>query len=633
MLTVSTAANNYGLLLLALGIAAVGGYVLYKSPRNSINRSFFVLTSGATLFVAGIALLSITGNFLFDKCIHYGGLILVLGLFLFAQTFPARKEKTRMMQWYIYIPFVVAALFIIPSGLLVQNMVIEPDGNISPVIGPLLIWYGLGLGIYIIWSSALLILSYIHADKKTRLQLKYLMLGLGIFIACTLMSDVLLPALAGNSTFNLVGPMSSIVFFAAAAYAIIRHELMDIRVIIQRGLIYTALLALIISVYISLVMVVGFIFGTSPRSIFFSAGVTTVLGIFGVPFIERYFRKVTSKIFFKDEYDYGKTLHALSEALHRNVEFGAMEYRTREILEEVFHPQSISIRQSGEVVLGDKRSGDPYTAVDRRLIDTFSNQAAIAFERARLYDEVRRHAADLEDKVTMRTQELRLAQENQKQMMVDISHNLQTPLAIFQTKIERLKRAMPDDVEIRTFEKSLASLSAFTYDLLKLAKLEHGAPTSHTPFDLSHVFEEIAEEISVIATSRDIRVHSSITPHVVISGDAQQIREAIMNIASNAVKYMRPQGEKAITFSLEKDGTRATLSISDTGIGIPESDIDHIFERFYRAQKPREDVRGSGLGLAITKRIIESHGGTVSAKSTAHTGTTITIHLPLKREE
>ncbi|HEY0011208.1 MAG TPA: ATP-binding protein [Candidatus Paceibacterota bacterium] len=235
----------------------------------------------------------------------------------------------------------------------------------------------------------------------------------------------------------------------------------------------------------------------------------------------------------------------------------------------------------------------------------------------------------LEAKVDERTREIRALQEEQRRMIVDLSHNLQTPLAILKSKIDRLRRTVAHDTELAALEQSVDSLSTFIYDLMELATLEQSLKKEgRARVSLSALLEELAEEVSVIADSADIKVEGDITPGVMVVGNEKRLREALMNLASNAVKYMREDGVKEIGFRLRVEDHTAHVTITDTGIGIAAEDLSHIFERFYRGST-KYGTSGTGLGLSIVKSIVVDHGGTITAESEAGAGTTFSLTFPL----
>lgn len=489
-------------------------------------------------------------------------------------------------------------------------------------------------------------------NRTRRLQLTYVLIGLLITASAQVLFDVVLPLL-GELHFSALGPIMSLFFAAGAAAAITRYKLLDIRIVVQRGLIYSLLLITIVCIYVSLVAVFGMSMSSSNTiNIFFSAGITIVVSVFGTPVIERFFRRVTDRIFYKDTYDYATALWTLSAILYENVEFDDLIRESERSIESILHASSVRIivhhsvsKDSdmscalyipikldgsgiGSIQVGAKRSGDLYEPRDSQLLETFAYQAATAFSRARLYCDAREHAAELEARVQARTKELSDSHARERQTINDIAHNLQTPLTILQTKLDGLKPLLPDDSAMHSLERSLIDFSDFVYDLLALARIEARKNTESHDIDLSLLMSDLSEEIHIIADGHGIRVETSITPGIAIQCDERQLREALMNIVSNALAYVRDDGVRVISITLHADTDTVCVAIKDTGMGISERDLPQVFDRFYRGTDMPNDRAGTGLGLAIAKRIIEQHGGTIDAESTLGSGTTITIRLP-----
>lgn len=651
--------SNYSLVLVGLIVATSALLILIKNPKSDLHRSFFIFAIGGAAWVSGIGLLSLTKNFSFDQMINFGGVIFIVGFFLLALSIPV-KMRFSVNPLLVLTPVAIDMIYIIPSGLVNRGMVIGKGGVLIPVPGPF-IWPHALLGLcYTAFGIIILAYKFKHSNGKERLRIKYLFLATGLFASISVICDAILPAL-GISSVNLLGPLSSIPFIAITAYAIVRHELMDIRIVIQRGVIYTLLLALIAAVYLSIVNFLGIIVGTdSGIAIVITGMVTTAAGIFTFPLLEKVFRKLTDRFFFRDRYNYADALHELSEIVYTTIEFDLLVERIESALLTIFKCDSVKLDidpqkhklfdsemkasshmptarvpialgqdEIGSIFCGRKRSGEDYMPHDIQLLETFAYQAATALSRAKFYLEVKSQAITLESKVDARTKDLQRAQEHQKQMMLDISHNLQTPLAIFQTKIEQLKQSYRFDPAVANFEQSLRDLSSFIYSLLTLAKLENRPePPSIAEVNVSDLVDDIAEEMSIITENAGIELNVKINPDVKVLGSTRELREAILNIASNAVKYMREAKKRTIAIRLEKKETSTLLSVADNGIGIAETDAARLFERFYRVKKTKNST-GTGLGLAITKKIVDYHGGRIWCESKEGVGTTFFIELPL----
>jgi signal transduction histidine kinase len=159
--------------------------------------------------------------------------------------------------------------------------------------------------------------------------------------------------------------------------------------------------------------------------------------------------------------------------------------------------------------------------------------------------------------------------------------------------------------------------------MLALAEAEQDDRVSLSRFDVTGVVRELAQMLGK-TFSREIRVHAPASP-IPMKGDKDKIRQLMLILLDNAIKYSK----EPIDVRVRQDKTSVKLEVSDYGIGIPESEIPYLFERFYRVDTARHRrTGGSGLGLSIAKRIIELHKGSVEVFSKPGSGTTISIQLP-----
>lgn len=231
---------------------------------------------------------------------------------------------------------------------------------------------------------------------------------------------------------------------------------------------------------------------------------------------------------------------------------------------------------------------------------------------------------------------LQAAFERQRQFTADASHELRTPLAVMRGDIEIALRRDRKPEEYRSVLTSnleeIIRLSRLVEDLLMLARGDAGQTLLQCePMDLAELCAQVTEYLSPLAEEKGQRLiytPPESTP-LKVNGDAQRLKQMLLNLLDNAVKYTPPQG--TIRLRLTQEAREAVVSLSDTGRGIPEEDLPHIFERFFRHSRSTSDktVQGFGLGLSIVKWIVDSHGGKISAASTLGQGTTFTVRLPL----
>ncbi len=222
-----------------------------------------------------------------------------------------------------------------------------------------------------------------------------------------------------------------------------------------------------------------------------------------------------------------------------------------------------------------------------------------------------------------------------RRFTADASHELKTPLTVLRAGVERAITTpnLPQDT-LATLEETLQEINRMTElvdALLTLARADEGiAPLHREPVDLRGIVEEVQETGELLAEEAGVTMEvATPTEPMVVSVDASRIRQLILNLVTNAVKYTPAGG--SVRMQLGPANGRVTLSVADTGIGIAPGDLPHIFDRFWRADsaRTRTGVRpGSGLGLAICKWIAEAHGGQIAVVSRPGRGTTFTVTLP-----
>ena len=246
-----------------------------------------------------------------------------------------------------------------------------------------------------------------------------------------------------------------------------------------------------------------------------------------------------------------------------------------------------------------------------------------------------------------------------KQFTADASHELRNPIAVIQTNVQvALADPAPNAAEqqqqFQVIERLTRRLGRLVDDLLFLARQESGlVPLQKTPFDLDLLLAEVAEEQQAIAQEKGIHLNyrppspaapagpagqasgQQDIPPFTMTGDPDQLTRLFTNLIGNALQYTPPQGRVSITLQPTRQQNQSWLQVAvqDSGIGITPETLQHVFDRFYRADPARsrglDGATGSGLGLAIAKVIVDNHKGHIRIDSLPDQGTTVTVLLPL----
>ena len=228
--------------------------------------------------------------------------------------------------------------------------------------------------------------------------------------------------------------------------------------------------------------------------------------------------------------------------------------------------------------------------------------------------------------------------------VANVSHELRTPLTAIRGYVETLLRNPPrDTADARHFlgviERNSDRLSRLTEDLLILSDLESGKlPLALRPVDISKLAQRTLEVFWEPAKKKQLNLTQEIEPGLPpLSGDFDRLQQLFINLVDNAIKYSPEGGTVTMKAAAVPDGRArkmVQISISDTGIGIPEADVPRLTERFYRVDKARSrELGGTGLGLAIVKHIVQAHQGTLKIESVLKKGTTVHVQLPAAEQE
>lgn len=237
----------------------------------------------------------------------------------------------------------------------------------------------------------------------------------------------------------------------------------------------------------------------------------------------------------------------------------------------------------------------------------------------------------LNEQLEGKNREIEAATQAKLMFFTNVSHELRTPLTLIETPVEQLlAENQLSKVQRRLLEvahRNVRTLLKLINQILDFRKVEGGKMTLQlAETDLAALIGNVVSEFVAAAEHKRIRLSCRLPEHVTAKIDAGKVERVVSNILSNAVKFTPVAGEINVELVVDTPQDTATLSVTNTGKGIAESDLPHIFERFYQ---PQHSEGGTGIGLALAKAFVDMHGGHISVSSKPEGTTVFTVHLPL----
>jgi signal transduction histidine kinase len=282
---------------------------------------------------------------------------------------------------------------------------------------------------------------------------------------------------------------------------------------------------------------------------------------------------------------------------------------------------------------------------DQQVLSALADQAAIAIENAKLFEQVRQHAKELEAKVSERTRELEAANlelaaasRHKSEFLANMSHELRTPLNAILGYTELILDKIYGDVSekiqdvLGRLEQNGRHLLGLINDVLDLSKVEAGQLTlSLNDYSMKEVVQTVFTAVESLAAEKSLALEVKVSPDLPPGkGDEQRIVQVLMNLVGNAIKFCE-EGE--VRVEAEASTETFLVSVSDTGPGLSDADQEKIFEEFHQVDSSSTRKKGgTGLGLSIAKRIVEMHGGRIWVESTLGNGSTFRFTLPIRVE-
>ncbi|MBS4014782.1 MAG: GAF domain-containing protein [Bacteroidetes bacterium] len=323
--------------------------------------------------------------------------------------------------------------------------------------------------------------------------------------------------------------------------------------------------------------------------------------------------------------------------------FRKLDESMKELGASLYLPLIIESKLIGLFVLGKKISGDAYTIQDLNLLETVANQIAIAINNAQLYEQSQYFNQILKVRVAEATKELAEAYRELKKLddsktefLSLASHQLRTPLSAIKGYLSIVmegnfgKLQKKTEGAIKDVYQSNERLINLVNDLLNITRIEAGR-LEYCPqqTNLSNLIQEVIKELEMTAKNKNLTLISKIAKIPQINLDPNKIRQVLINLIDNAIKYTEKGG---ITIQAKKVKDQIMVEIKDTGIGINKEKMETLFQWFSRGKGTLKlDAGGFGLGLYIAKKIIEKANGKIWAESKGNDkGTTFSFSLPIK---
>jgi signal transduction histidine kinase len=272
-------------------------------------------------------------------------------------------------------------------------------------------------------------------------------------------------------------------------------------------------------------------------------------------------------------------------------------------------PVTTKDKRIGVLEVFNQQAGD-FNSLDQEILVSFANQVAIYIDNTKLF--------------------------LQSDLVAELVHELHTPLASLNTAVHLLQRSdLPTDKREQIsamIQTEFYRLTHLTTSLLDYARLESGrAKFQPSKFDLSQLLADSVKVMQMQADGKGIKILLDIPDNpLYLNADKDKIKQVVLNLLNNAIKYNRPGGR--INVKAQVNRTGLSFSIQDDGQGIPPEYIPRLFDRFYRAPFADQHAKGIGLGLTICKQIVEGHKGKIDVSSKAGKGSTFIVHLPINRE-
>ena len=690
----------------------VGSLVFFKNPNQLTSRIYGVLSLCLILYPVfnHFSLQTDDRLLLIRLVMAFSSLSVALQYALVTLIINDLQKLTPKLKHILYISVFVALLNM--TAFVFSGLTEGP--NPLPIPAP-------GVLVFILHFISLTSLAVIKLFKSYRKsyglkknQIYTLNLGMMPIVAISPFTSFVMPVLFKNSSLVFLSPVYGAFFVSMVGYAIFKHRLFDVRLIVVRSLAYLLSLGLLSLIYGGAITVIGSLFNDALENNQLLSTLLTIssLSIAAVSYspLKTQFDKLTSRLFYRDAYDPQVLLDDLNKELVSNIDLESLLSKCAKIIQEslksdfvlfglketAYSPRRIigegtkdfnesdvefvrgitphtkqqiivsdeldesnelkpvmrkyniailarlatdlelEIEGLGYLILGQKKSGNPYNKQDMKMLEIIANELVIAVQNALRFEEIEKFNITLQDKVDAATAELQRTNEKLKEMdetkdefISMASHQLRTPLTSVKGYLSMVLEGDVGKVnkqQNKMLEQAFLSSQRMVYliaDLLNVSRLKTGKfIIDAKETNLADVVAAEVEQLMPTAKARDLKLTFKKPKNFpIFTMDETKTRQVIMNFIDNAIYYTPAKGK--IEVSLEDKGDIIEYKVKDNGIGVPKTERHNLFSKFYRAanaKSARPD--GTGLGLFMAKKVVVAQGGAIIFESEEGKGST-----------
>ncbi len=617
-------------------VMTLGLFVLQKQPRAKINQLFFLFCMSICIWLFGYSIMYVNSEYQIALDYARIGLFGYIFIPILNYHFVGRLTGKGINRYSLISVYLLSFLLVLLgstdhayNGLNKHYYGYYPTPGDMYYLYPILFWGLFSFGVY------LLFISYKEAIVNKNIafaqQIRYVLLA---FVVGT----------AGGVDYFIkyglnvypFGYLCALGFVFIISYAITRHKLMGVEVIIRKGLVYSILTAVLSGIYLVVILVSGQFLNimTGKNILFLTIPIIISLAVLFQPLKNRIQIKV-DQWFFPEKQTFRTEINNLSDSISGSLDIEQIKNEIAESTAKlgisgssiVLGNENIESTKDGslkiplkfrgavigQLIVGQKTSHEPYSDDETAILYTLANQIAVAMNNAKLHKE-------LLDK----QKELLLADKfaSLGRIAAGLAHEIRNPLTAIKGLSQSLSKNMDDREYVSEFSdivpKEIDRLNNLVEELVLLGK---ESKQHALPMDINSVIYGSFRLFESYCAKRGVEVKTELKSRKKILGDKDRLNQVITNLIMNAVHAMPEGGKMVLATQDTEKGVKIT--VSDTGQGIPDEIKKELFEPFFSTKE-----EGAGLGLAVVRKIVLDHNGEIYAESVKGQGSIFTLELP-----